>query len=124
MPYDNNEIMRNVPERLRSKVKGIGAPPTITDEPQETSNFDLPVFGPIAGNTITFNKAAELASNAIDTIKETIHIKINDISLSPKAPKGTFIPKNEAIIVGTENTIVIPVKNFIITFKLLEIIVP
>ena len=71
MPYDNNEIMRNVPERLRSKVKGIGAPPTITDEPQETSNFDLPVFGPIAGNTITFNKAAELASNAIDTIKET-----------------------------------------------------
>ena len=71
MPYDNNEIMRNVPERLRGKVKGIGAPPTITDEPQETGGFDLPIFGPIAGNTITFNKAAELASNAIDTIKET-----------------------------------------------------
>lgn len=71
MPYDNNEIMRNVPERLRGKVKGIGAPPTITDEPQEASGFDLPAFGTIPVPSATLNTVAELASNAIDTIKET-----------------------------------------------------
>ena len=71
MPYDTNEIMQNVPERLRSKVKGIGAPPTITDEPQETSNFDLPVFGAIPVPSATLNTVAEFASNAIDDIKET-----------------------------------------------------
>ena len=59
-----------------------------------------------------------------ETINEIIQIIKNDKSLSPTIPSGTFIPKKEAIIVGTENTIVIAVKNFTITFKLLEIIVP
>ena len=67
-----------------------------------------------------FNQQA----NINDTIKETMQIIKNEKSLSPTTPNGTFIPKKDAIIVGIENTIVIPVKNFIITFKLLEIIVP
>ena len=45
-------------------------------------------------------------------------------SKSSRKPNGTFIPKKEEIIVGIENTIVIPAKTFIITFRLLEIIVP
>ena len=32
------------------------------------------------------------------------------------------MPRKDAIIVGTENTIVIPARNFMITFKLLDII--
>ena len=59
-------------------------------------------------------------------IKESIaEIKTkakNDKGLSEKIPNGTFMPINEAIIVGMEKTIVIPDKNFIITFKLFEII--
>ena len=57
-----------------------------------------------------------------DIIKDIKIIKANDAGFSPSSPRGTFIPKKDAIIVGTENTIVIPVKNFIKTFKLLEII--
>ena len=46
-----------------------------------------------------------------------------ELSLLAKGPKGTFIPKKLANIVGIEKTIVIPAKNLIATFKLLEIIV-
>ena len=50
-------------------------------------------------------------------------ININENSPSLINPNGTFIPKNDAIIVGIENTIVIPAKNFIAIFKLFETIV-
>ena len=50
-----------------------------------------------------------------------INIKLN--GESPIPPKGTFIPINDATIVGIEQTIVILAKNFITSFKLLEIIV-
>lgn len=69
MPYDNNDIMQNVPERLRSKVKGIGLPEQMPQIQQEsdTSFFqDLPLPGGTSLNTV-----AELTSNAIDSIKET-----------------------------------------------------
>ena len=58
-----------------------------------------------------------------DNINEhtIISIKLNDEV--PTFPNGTFIPINDATIVGIENTIVIPAKNFIIWFKLFEIIV-
>lgn len=39
----------------------------------------------------------------------------------PKLPRETFIPKKDAIIVGIEITKVIEVKNFMMSFKLLEI---
>ena len=42
---------------------------------------------------------------------------------SPILPSGTFIPMKDATIVGIEKTIVIPAKNFITSFRLLEIIV-
>ena len=57
-------------------------------------------------------------------IKETMQTNRKDSSLFPIIPNGTFIPKKEAIIVGIENTIVIPAKNFIMTLRLLEMIVP
>ena len=57
-----------------------------------------------------------------DIIKDINVIKANDAGLSPNSPSGTFIPKKDAIIVGTEKTIVIPARNFIITFKLFDII--
>ena len=41
----------------------------------------------------------------------------------PIIPRGTFIPIKDETIVGIEKTIVIPAKNFITSFKLLEIIV-
>lgn len=69
MPYDNNDIMQNVPERLRSKVKGIGLPeqmPQIQQESDTSFLQDLPLPGGTSLNTV-----AELTSNAIDSIKET-----------------------------------------------------
>ena len=63
-------------------------------------------------------------ASKIEIINETIQIKKKDNSLLPIKPNGTFIPKKEAIMVGIEKTIVIPAKNFMITFRLLEIIVP
>ena len=69
MPYDNNDIMQNVPERLRSKVKGIGLPeqmPQIHQESDTSFLQDLPLPGGTSLNTV-----AELTSNAIDSIKET-----------------------------------------------------
>mgnify|MGYP000003454425 CR=1 FL=1 len=69
MPYDNNDIMQNVPERLRSKVKGIGLPeqmPQIQQESDTSFLQDLPLPGGSSLNTV-----AELTSNAIDSIKET-----------------------------------------------------
>ena len=69
MPYDNNDIMQNVPERLRSKVKGIGLPeqmPQIQQENDTSFLQDLPLPGGTSLNTV-----AELTSNAIDSIKET-----------------------------------------------------
>ena len=50
-----------------------------------------------------------------------IKIKLN--GESPILPNGTFMPIKDATIVGMENTIVIPAKNFMTSFKLLEIIV-
>ena len=38
-------------------------------------------------------------------------------------PKGTFIPRNEDIIVGIDRTMVAPARNFIILFRLLETMV-
>lgn len=69
MPYDNNDIMQNVPERLRNKVKGIGLPeqmPQIQQENDTSFLQDLPLPGGTSLNTV-----AELTSNAIDSIKET-----------------------------------------------------
>ena len=58
-------------------------------------------------------------------IATKIEIKVANIPIPKKAqglllniPKGTFIPRKEAIMVGIESTIVIPAKNFIIMFKL------
>lgn len=69
MSYDNNDIMQNVPERLRNKVKGIGLPeqmPQIQQENDTSFLQDLPLPGGTSLNTV-----AELTSNAIDRIKET-----------------------------------------------------
>ena len=69
MPYVNNDIMQNVPERLRSKVKEIGLPeqmPQIQQESDTSFLQDLPLPGGTSLNTV-----AELTSNAIDSIKET-----------------------------------------------------
>jgi hypothetical protein len=49
---------------------------------------------------------------------------IKDKGLVSKLPKGTFIPIKLATMVGIEITIVKPARNFIIVFKLLEMIVP
>ena len=38
-------------------------------------------------------------------------------------PNGTFIPKNDDIIVGIDNTIVTPARNFITLFRLLDTMV-
>lgn len=54
--------------------------------------------------------------------KDRLTIKTNEKGFVPKEPSDKFIPKNEEIIVGIEITKVIDVKNFIISFKLLEII--
>ncbi len=59
----------------------------------------------------------------IDKTKEKIIINIKLISDDPNLPSGTFIPINDATMVGIENTIVIPAKNFITSFKLFDIIV-
>ena len=50
-------------------------------------------------------------------------MKIKLIGDEPIRPRGTFIPIKDATMVGMENTMVIPAKNFITSFKLLEIIV-
>ena len=52
------------------------------------------------------------------------NIMKNDKGLSLNIPKGTFIPMKLATIVGIDITIVKPARNFIILFKLFEIIVP
>ena len=59
----------------------------------------------------------------IDKTNEKAIIKIKLILDVPINPSGTFIPINDATMVGIENTIVIHAKNFITSFKLLEIIV-
>ena len=59
----------------------------------------------------------------IAMIKEIPIMIIKEYGSVPKLPRETFMPKNEAIIVGIEITNVIEVKNFMMSFKLLEIIV-
>ena len=54
--------------------------------------------------------------------KDKLTIKMKENGFVPKSPRDRFIPKKEEIIVGMEITRVIDVKNFIISFKLLEII--
>lgn len=54
---------------------------------------------------------------------ETRMIRMKLKGESPIDPNGTFIPIKDATMVGIEKTIVIPAKNFITSFKLLEIIV-
>lgn len=49
----------------------------------------------------------------IDKTNEKAIIKIKLMLDFPISPKGTFIPINDETIVGIENTIVIPAKNFI-----------
>lgn len=70
MPYDNNDIMQNVPERLRSKVKGIGLPEQMPQIQQEESSFfeSLPAFTAIP---LTIGDVSDSFGNALDTIKET-----------------------------------------------------
>ena len=58
----------------------------------------------------------------IAMIKESPIMIIKEYGSVPKLPNETFMPKNEAIMVGIEITNVIEVKNFIISFKLFEII--
>lgn len=54
---------------------------------------------------------------------ETIIMPMNEKSLVLKNPSGTFIPKNDAIMVGIENTMVIPARNFMILFRLFDMMV-
>lgn len=70
MPYDNNDIMQNVPERLRSKVKGIGLPEQMPQIQQEESSFfeNLPAFTAIP---LTIGDVSDSFGNALDSIKET-----------------------------------------------------
>ena len=42
---------------------------------------------------------------------------------APTFPNGTFIPIKDATMVGIEKTMVIPAKNFMTSFRLLDIIV-
>ena len=58
----------------------------------------------------------------IDSIIERANIPIAESGSVPKLPNGTFIPRNEDIIVGTDITIVTPARNFMTSFRLLEII--
>lgn len=56
----------------------------------------------------------------IDSIAE---ITINTTNASPivaKFPNGTFIPINDDIIVGIDNTIVAPAKNFMTLLRLFD----
>lgn len=46
----------------------------------------------------------------------------NEKGFVPKSPKKTFIPKKEEIIVGIDIIKVTEVKNFIVPFKLFEMI--
>ena len=66
-----------------------------------------------------FNMNAIKRDNSSDIM--IISIKLN--GESPKLPNGTFIPIKEATMVGIEQTIVILARNFITSFKLLDIIV-
>ena len=59
----------------------------------------------------------------MDRTKEPILMINTDWGEVDKNPSGTFIPKKEYIMVGMDNTIVAPAKNFITIFKLLETIV-
>ena len=63
--------------------------------------------------------------NAIinDSTTEKPIIKIKLMLDRDNIPSGTFIPIKDATIVGIENTMVIPAKNFITSFKLFEMIV-
>ena len=60
---------------------------------------------------------------SIDIISDT-HIIFTNPNVSVIiSPNGIFIPKNDEIIVGIDKTIVIPAKNFIASFRLLDAIV-
>ena len=59
----------------------------------------------------------------IDKSNEANIINIKLAGEEPISPNGTFIPINDATIVGIEQTIVMLAKNFITSFKLFEIIV-
>ena len=105
MPYSDNDIMMNVPERLRGKVKSIGLPANMPQaQPEAESSFDLP----LPGGLLTLNTAAQLAGNAIDTIKETNAYKkyfYNDAEKLAEAQKigGELkIPVN-AILANDDN---------------------
>lgn len=64
-----------------------------------------------------------LAANIEEAIA-IITTRKNDSGFVSKSPNGTFIPIKLATIVGIDITIVNPAKNFIILFKLFDIIVP
>ena len=66
-----------------------------------------------------FNKIAAIH----DTITAINRIIIKALLILPITPSGTFIPKNEEIMVGMDNTIVAAAKNFMAIFKLFEMIV-
>ena len=56
----------------------------------------------------------------IDSIAEIIKSIKNASVIVAKLPNGTFIPINDDIIVGIDNTIVAPARNFITLFKLFD----
>lgn len=55
-----------------------------------------------------------------DNITDNIDNSKNASPIVAKFPNGTFIPMNEDIIVGMDNTIVAPAKNFMTLFKLFD----
>ena len=52
---------------------------------------------------------------------EPIRIIVAESGLVPMMPNWTFMPRNDDTIVGIDRTIVIPARNFIISFWLLLI---
>ena len=60
----------------------------------------------------------------MERIIDNKNIMKNDKGLSLNIPRGTFIPIKLATMVGIDITIVRPARNFIILFRLFDIIVP
>lgn len=60
---------------------------------------------------------------AADSAIEPINSKKAELLLSPTIPNGTFMPRNDEMIVGIERMIVTPARNFMMLFCSLLMIV-
>ena len=56
-----------------------------------------------------------------DKMTDITDSNMNASPMVAKLPNGTFIPMNDDIIVGIDNTIVAPARNFITLFRLFDL---